>query len=115
MMGTIKLPPTAQDPASPKQNKPQGATMTETKDAGETRMQIMLDPDMDYVYRDMFNVHVGLDEVILEFGNLHRVPENSATISDRIVLSVRNAVRLQQVLGRVIKDAQEKTLAAAKK
>ena len=40
-------------------------------------MQIMIKQDMDYVYRDMFNVHVGLDEVILEFGNMHRVPERT--------------------------------------
>lgn len=90
-------------------------TKAEAQDLGEHRMQITIKQDMDYVYRDMFNVHVGLDEVILEFGNLHRVPENTATLSDRIVISVRNAVRLQQVLGKVILEAQEKALAEAKK
>jgi hypothetical protein len=102
----MKTPPAASAPAAP---------AAEAKPEGEHRMQIMIKQDMDYVYRDMFNVHVGLDEVILEFGNMHRVPENAATISDRIVVSVRNAVRLQQVLGKVILEAQEKALAETKK
>ncbi len=114
-MASIKLPPNAPKPTDEGQKKPEGGAMPETKDAGETRLQIMLAQDLDYLYRDMFNVHVGLDEVILEFGNLHRVPEHSATISNRIVLSVRNAVRLQQVLGKVILEAQEKGQAAAQK
>lgn len=102
----MKTPPNkSASPAAPAEARPEG----------EHRMQIMIKQDMDYVYRDMFNVHVGLDEVILEFGNMHRVPENAATISDRIVVSVRNAVRLQQVLGKVILEAQEKALAEAKK
>lgn len=86
--------------------------MPTTKDPADTRLQIMVNPEADYVYRDMFNVHAGLDEVILEFGNLHRIPENTATLSDRIVLSVRNAVKLQQVLAKVIQDAQAKAQAA---
>ena len=71
------------------------------------QLQLHVSPDLEYHYRDMFNVSVGLEEVILEFGNRHRTPPDRATISTRIVLSVSNAFRLQQALQQALANAQQ--------
>jgi hypothetical protein len=64
-------------------------------------------PDLEYVYRDTFNVYVGFEEVILEFGNRHRSSENEVTIGDRLVLSIANAQRLQQALQRGLDELRQ--------
>ena len=71
------------------------------------QLQLHVSAYLECHYRDMFNVSVGLEEVILEFGNRHRTPPDRATISTRIVLSVSNAFRLQQALQQALANAQQ--------
>ena len=71
-------------------------------------LQIYAAPDLDYKFRDLFNLHVGAEEVVLEFGNLHRSQPGHAVLQDRIVLSPSNAVRLQQALAQAIGQMQQK-------
>jgi len=80
---------------------------TSATSASQVQLQVHVPPDLDYHYRDMFNIAVGLEEVILEFGNRHRTPPDRVTISNRIVLSVANAFRLQQALQQALANAQK--------
>ena len=69
--------------------------------------QVHVSPDLDYSYRDVANIFVGTGDVVLEFGNLHRSMPGNVTISNRIVLSMANAIELQQKLGQVLQEAQK--------
>ena len=71
-------------------------------------IQVHIPPDLDYLYRDIANVFVGAGDVVLEFGNFHRSMPNSATISNRIVLSVAAAYELQNSLGQALAGAQQR-------
>jgi hypothetical protein len=71
------------------------------------KIQTHIAPDLEYVYRDIANVFVGTGDVVIEFGNFHRSMPGQATISNRIVLSMANAIELQQSLGMAIKEAQD--------
>jgi len=91
-----------------KENKTGGKTPSAGAPGAEGRqLQVHVAPDLEYVYRDMFNVLVGREEVVLEFGNRHRAMPDRATIANRIVLSIPNAFRLQAGL--------QQALAAARK
>ena len=35
-------------------------------------VQFNVSPELEYVYRDVFNVYVGVGDVVIEFGNFHR-------------------------------------------
>lgn len=74
-----------------------------------TDIQVHVSPDLDYLYRDFFNVFVGTGDVVMEFGNIHRSMPQHATLSNRIVLSVPNAYRLLEILQKALQDAQIKT------
>jgi len=63
-------------------------------------------PELEYVYRDVFNVYVGAGDVVIEFGNLHRAMPGRANISNRIVMSIGNAYNLQQTLQQALQAAQ---------
>jgi len=65
-------------------------------------------PELDYVYRDVFNVYVGTGDVVIEFGNIHRAMPGNASISNRIVMSVGNAYNLIQTMQAALQDAQVK-------
>jgi hypothetical protein len=65
-------------------------------------------PEIDYVYRDTFNVFFGFEEIIIEFGNRSRTAENEVTVGDRVVLSIANAQRLQQALGQGLTGLKQK-------
>jgi len=69
-------------------------------------VQFHVSPDLEYVYRDIFNVFVGPGDVVVEFGNLHRAMPEHATISNRIVMSVGNAYTLIQTLQQALQQAQ---------
>lgn len=71
-------------------------------------VQVHVPPDLEYVYRDIFNVFVGTGDVVIEFGNLHRSTPEHATLSNRIVLSVPNAYNLVQTMQKALQDAQVK-------
>lgn len=74
----------------------------------EGDFQFHVSPDLEYVYRDVFNVYVGAGDVVIEFGNLHRAMPGHASISNRIVLSVANAYNLHQTLQQALQAAQMK-------
>jgi hypothetical protein len=69
-------------------------------------IQFHVNPELDYVYRDVFNVYVGAGDVVIEFGNHHRAAPDHVTISNRIVISVPNAYNLQQTLQQALQAAQ---------
>lgn len=86
--------------------------MTDNNESTAPRIKAHIPQDLDYVYRDITNVFVGPGDVVLEFGNIHRSMPGSATISNRIVLSVANAYQLQQHLTQALSEAQQKLSAS---
>lgn len=82
--------------------------MSEEKKGREQELQLIISPDLEYCYRDIFSIFGGPGEVIIEFGNVHRSLPNQATISNRIVLSVPSALKLQDALQRTLNDLRRK-------
>jgi hypothetical protein len=83
--------------------------MTEENKNGneqQPKIQVHVSPELDYIYRDIFNVYVGAGDVVIEFGNLHRAMPGHASISNRIVMSVANAYNLHQTLQQALQAAQ---------
>ena len=76
---------------------------TETQKPG---IQFHVPPDLEYVYRDIFNVYAGLGDVTIEFGNHHKSMPEHASISNRIVMSTANAYILLQTLQQALQQAQ---------
>jgi hypothetical protein len=74
----------------------------------QQQLQVQVGRDVDYEYRDFFSLFVGAEDVVVEFGNRHRSQTNRATVGNRIVLSVPNAYRLQQALGRSLEEARRR-------
>jgi hypothetical protein len=72
----------------------------------QPNIQVHVSPELDYIYRDIFNVYVGAGDVVIEFGNLHRAMPGHASISNRIVMSIGNAYNLQQTLQQALQAAQ---------
>ncbi len=72
----------------------------------QQNIQFHVTPELDYVYRDVFNVYVGAGDVVIEFGNLHRAMPGHAAISNRIVMSVAGAYNLHQTLQQALQAAQ---------
>ena len=69
-------------------------------------IQFHVPPELEYVYRDIFNVYAGTGDVVIEFGNHHRAMPEHASISNRIVMSVGNAYLLVQTLQDALQKAQ---------
>ncbi len=69
-------------------------------------IQFHVPPELDYVYRDVFNVYAGAGDVIIEFGNHHRSMPRHASISNRIVMTTANAYILVQTLQQALQQAQ---------
>lgn len=84
----------------PQQNKP---------------LELHMDPNLDTKYRDVFNLHITPEDLVLEFGNLLRHKEGEAVILDRIAMSPSNAIRLQQWLTNAIGQMQQRMKEAAGK
>ncbi len=72
------------------------------------KIQFHVSPELEYIYRDIFNVYVGAGDVVIELGNRHRAMPDHATISNRIVMSVGNAYTLVQTLQQALQEAQIK-------
>ena len=51
-------------------------------------LQFHVSPDLEYVYRDVFNVYVGTGDVVIEFGNLHRAMPGRAAVKNRITANM---------------------------
>ena len=77
-----------------------------TKNNEQPTVQFHVPPELEYVYRDIFNVYAGAGDVVIEFGNHHRAMPEHATISNRIVMSVGNAYSLVQTLQQALQQAQ---------
>ena len=71
-------------------------------------VQFHVPQDLEYVYRDIFNVYVGSGDVVIEFGNLHRSMPEHASISNRIVMSIGNAYTLMQTMQNALKQAHDR-------
>lgn len=71
-------------------------------------IQFHVSPELDYVYRDVFNVYVGSGDIVIEFGNQHRSMPEHASISNRIVMTVGNAYTLIQTMQKTLQEAQVK-------
>lgn len=71
--------------------------------------QVHVAPDLDYCYRDVANIYVGAGagDVVFEFGNIHRSMPGNITIGNRLVMSMANAIELQQKLSQVLEEAQK--------
>ena len=78
-----------------------------TEESSQKNFQIHVSPDLDYCYRDIANIYVGAGDVVFEFGNVHRSMPGNITIGNRVVLSMSNAIELQQKLGQVLQEAQK--------
>ncbi len=89
----------------PESNAQEGAAAN--GDQSQQQMQMYIPPDLDYQYRDLFNLIAGPEEVVLEFGNRHKSLQGRATIANRIVLSPQNAIRLHQTLGNAMQRLQQ--------
>ena len=77
-----------------------------TKNNKKSDIQFHVPPDLDYVYRDIFNVYAGIGDVTIEFGNHHKSMPEHASISNRIVMSTGNAYALLQTLQQALQQAQ---------
>ena len=82
-------------------------TESNNEDSKQQSYQVHVSPDLDYSYRDVANIYVGAGDVVFEFGNVHRSMPGNITISNRVVLSMANAIDLQQKLGQVLQEAQK--------
>ncbi len=83
--------------------------MTEkTPQNEEKKVRLHIDPEIEYKYRDLFNLHISAEDVVIEFGNIQRGAKNQGAIKDIIVMSPANAIRLQQALSQSIENMQQK-------
>ena len=73
---------------------------------GQQEIRFHVPPDLEYVYRDVFNVYAGVGDVTIEFGNHHKSIPEHASISNRIVMSTSNAYLLLQTLQDALQKAQ---------
>lgn len=74
----------------------------------EKKIKLHVDPEIEYKYRDLFNIHISTEDVILELGNIQRGGTAQGAIKDVIVMSPSTAIRLQQALAQSIGHMQEK-------
>lgn len=76
------------------------------KEQLKEKIKIHIPAELEYTYRDIFNIYVGNGDVVIEMGNRHRSTPDHASISNRIVLSIANAYNLQQSLQQALQKAQ---------
>ena len=89
-----------------KEPKQQGQNNQPSNQQGQN-IKVYMPPDLEYRYKDVFAVFVGMGDVVIELGNHHRSPPGNVSVSDRIVLSVPNTYKLIQMLQNSIKSAEE--------
>jgi hypothetical protein len=75
---------------------------------GVPSVNVRYPENLDYSYRDVFKAFVGEGEVLLEFANINRSKPDEVTITDRIVLSIPNTIRLVQHLQESLKQAKDR-------
>lgn len=79
---------------------------SENKKNEPQNIRFHVPPELEYVYRDIFNVYAGTGDVTIEFGNHHKSMPEHASISNRIVMTTGNAYLLVQTLQKALSDAQ---------
>lgn len=72
------------------------------------KLEVHYSDGLDYCYRDVFKAFVGEGEVLLEFANINRSKPEEVTISNRIVISLPNAIRLVGHLQEELRKAKER-------
>jgi hypothetical protein len=72
------------------------------------KLDVRYPEDLEYCYRDIFKAFVGEGEVLLEFANINRSKPEELTVTDRIVISIPNAVRLVGHLQAELAKAKER-------
>ncbi|MCK5097418.1 MAG: DUF3467 domain-containing protein [Desulfobacteraceae bacterium] len=77
-----------------------------TEDKQKQNIQFHVPPELEYVYRDIFNVYAGAGDVTIEFGNHHKAMPEHASIANRIVMTTGNAYLLVQTLQKALQDVQ---------
>ncbi len=82
-------------------------TKEQTEDQAKAQQVIRVNDSLEYVYRDIFNIYVSQEEVLLEFGNKIRPKDNEIVLGNRIVLSIPNAIKLQNALAGTISKVQK--------
>jgi uncharacterized protein (UPF0128 family) len=78
----------------------------EDNNTQQSEVQFHVPPELEYVYRDVFNVYAGAGDLTIEFGNHHKSMPEHASIANRIVMSTGNAYLLVQTLQQALQDAQ---------
>jgi hypothetical protein len=81
-------------------------------DPASRQMRLQADPDLEYIYYDVFNVFVSPEEVVVELGNRHRGQPDSGTVHQRIVLSPNTARRLAHTLNQGLQTMEEQVRTA---
>ena len=89
--------------------------MAEEKSGEEQGIQIHVPSDLEYCYRDMFNVQIGAGDVVIEFGNQHRGRPGHVSIGNRIAMTVGGAYQLTQTLQKALQAAEKKLQAEMRK
>lgn len=74
----------------------------------EQEIKYHVPADLEYCYRDFFNVFIGAGDVVIEFGNGHRGMPGHVSIKNRVVMTVAGAFQLNQTLQKALQAAQEK-------
>ncbi|MFW5498407.1 MULTISPECIES: hypothetical protein [unclassified Maridesulfovibrio] len=69
-------------------------------------LKVVIPNDLDYKFRDFFNVNASATEVVIEMGNVHRSVKNEAVLRDRVVFSVPGAIQLKDALNSALAEVE---------
>ncbi|MDC7218089.1 MAG: hypothetical protein PQJ28_03595 [Spirochaetales bacterium] len=76
-------------------------------------LKVTIPNDLDYKFRDFFNVNASATEVVIEMGNVHRSVQNEAVLRDRVVFSVPGAIQLKDALNSALAEVERQIREAA--
>lgn len=76
-------------------------------------LKVVIPNDLEYKFRDFFNVNASATEVIIEMGNVHRSVQNEAVLRDRVVFSVPGAIQLKDALNSALAEVERQIREAA--
>lgn len=76
-------------------------------------LKVVIPNDLDYKFRDFFNVNASATEVIIEMGNVHRSVQNEAVLRDRVVFSIPGAIQLKDALNSALAEVERQIREAA--
>lgn len=76
-------------------------------------LKVVIPNDLDYKFRDFFNVNASATEVVIEMGNVHRSVQNEAVLRDRVVFSIPGAIQLKDALNSALAEVERQIREAA--